>query len=108
MLKQLNNQDKRKYIEENCTRSTLVRKTMEECGELIQAVNKWYDTPKMKQGEEARSNLITEMADIMVCIKHMQSLAHIPDTTLAKEIDYKLDRAYKRIKYGQAEKEGEQ
>ena len=83
------------YIESHCTTEELVRKTMEECGELIQAVNKWYEN---QTDPKAWSNLASELADVSVCIEHMTNLADVPLEYLETEILAKIDRAYDRIR----------
>lgn len=83
------------YLESHCTTEELVRKTMEECGELIQAANKWYEN---QTDPKAWSNLASELADVSVCIEHMTNLADVPAEYLKAEILAKIDRACDRIR----------
>ena len=69
------------------------RQVMEECGELIQAVNKFHRKPT----KQTRSDLIGEMADVTVMIKQLQAIHNITDGELECMIKYKLERQMRRI-----------
>ncbi len=44
-----------------------VLKTMEECGELVQALAKWTNNPST----ENRANVLEEMADVRIMLEQM-------------------------------------
>lgn len=76
---------------------------MEECAELIQAVNKYRRA--MGQGQhlaEYKSadvvyNLREEIADVEVMLEQIKYLLRIGDEVLQEIKDFKIDRTYHRI-----------
>ncbi len=75
---------------------------MEECGELIQAVAKWnrvkmagYNTPVTE--ENARANLIEELADVQFVVCQMVYLLGCGDEVL-RITDKKADRQLERMR----------
>ncbi len=70
------------------------RIAMEECAELIQAINKCMRYPDDKKSKE---NLIEEIADVLICIIQLRIMYHITNDAIKKLIFEKLDRTYKRL-----------
>lgn len=62
-------------------------KTFEEIGEFITAIC----------GND-QEEIMTEMADLCICIEHVAYMHNIYTEDLIKEIEYKLDRQYRRMK----------
>lgn len=65
--------------------------TMEECGELIQACNKYLRSTGHGQktrhtAKESMQSLIEEIAHVQNCIYSLQYLMNINDDTIQKEI----------------------
>lgn len=65
---------------------------MEECAELIQAIS------KQKRGKSDKEHLTEEIADVLICIKLLQSIYDIPDEHIADWIISKQARMLERIK----------
>lgn len=65
---------------------------MEECAELIQAIS------KQKRGKSDKEHLTEEIADVLICIKSLQSIYDIPDGHIADWIISKQARMLERIK----------
>lgn len=70
-----------------------IRKLMEECGELIQAVNKWYD----ERTEDARRNLIEEMADVELTVLQVRKMANITMEEVDEVYKAKYYRTFERM-----------
>lgn len=93
--------DKAEYIAKNYGYNTQSRKAMEEAGELIQAINKFWEGP-MKNGKlsidevpsGAGDDLKGELADMQIMIWQM---CYFHGLDLEGEIDRKLDRQIHRI-----------
>lgn len=86
-----------------------VRRTMEECGELIQAVNKMYRTAINEEcdgdaPDAARKSLIEEMADVMICIDIIRSVYNIDDTEVDEAVKIKMRRNLHRLNLNRANK----
>ena len=64
---------------------------MEECAELIQAIS------KLRRGKGNYENLAEECADVLICIDYLKQITHITDEEIQKWIDFKLDRALRRL-----------
>lgn len=60
---------------------------MEECAELIQATSKCA-----RKHDEARINLLEEMADVSICMMYLKKMYDISDEELNKAINVKLRR----------------
>lgn len=79
------------------------RQLMEECGELIQAVNKyWRFKNDMIDGEEDDyvNNIIEEIADVQICIEYMLIRLrekYNVDAMLDMITDKKIRREFHRI-----------
>lgn len=67
---------------------------MEECAELIQAINKCLRFPK---DEVKRLNLIEEMADVFIMLLQLQAIYEIEETDLTRMIRFKIHRLYEKI-----------
>lgn len=95
-------QGKTTYIARHYGYNTQSRKTMEEAGELIQAINKFWEGP-MENGnvslEEAalckeEIALMEELADMQIMIWQM---CYFHGMDLTEPIEGKLDRQIRRI-----------
>lgn len=95
-------QDKAEYIAWYYGYNNQSRKAMEEAGELVQAINKFWEGP-MENGkvsiEEAPSSdeeeaLRSELADMQIMIWQM---CYFHGMDLTETIDGKLDRQIRRI-----------
>lgn len=64
---------------------------MEECGELIQAIS------KMKRGKNNYTNLVEEMADVLISIELLKQIYNIDDNDLQGWIDFKVNRNYEKV-----------
>ena len=73
---------------------------MEECGELIQAISKdiRYNTYSDNSVDQAstESNLIEEIADVLLVIQTLICIAHIDPKDIQKWIDMKQTRQVER------------
>lgn len=67
---------------------------MEECAELIQAISK----QKRNNSNKNKEHLTEEIADVLICIKLLQSIYDIPDGHIADWIICKQVRVLERIK----------
>ena len=65
---------------------------MEECAELIQAIS------KEKRGKSDKSNLVEEMADVIICIEILKKIYNITDDEIYSWVITKQERTIKRIK----------
>ena len=65
---------------------------MEECAELIQAINKHI----RMCSEESREHLVEEMADVSICLEQLKKLAFVTDDELQQMIDKKSKRTVER------------
>ena len=77
------------------------RQCMEECAELIQAINKLWRARRAKSSEKsivAENNLVDEIADVQIMLWQMQYLLEIPECEVKREINSKLERQMRRIK----------
>lgn len=76
--------------------------TMEECGELIQAISKlersggstWLNNPDSPSVKELRNNLIKEMADVEIAISALRNYYGIDPREVAIAIGIKLNKKY--------------
>jgi NTP pyrophosphatase (non-canonical NTP hydrolase) len=74
------------------------RQCMEECAELIQAINKLWRAKEIEEAKEAGDNLVKEIADVQIMLWQMQYFAEIEGYETQEEINSKLDRQMQRIK----------
>lgn len=66
---------------------------MEECAELIQAISKMRRLSNAGADDtDARCNLLEELADVLICMKQIQSMYGIDDRELQSVIDKKCTR----------------
>jgi len=65
-----------------------VGQTVEECAELIVALQKYYRLPN----EEAVKNILDEIADVEMMLAQMRIVFGIDDDTLRKRIEYKFEK----------------
>ena len=90
-----------KTIADNYGYEAQSRQCMEECAELIQAINKLWRARRAKSSEKsivAENNLVDEIADVQIMLWQMQYLLEIPECEVQREINSKLDRQMQRIK----------
>lgn len=71
------------------------RMMMEECGELIQAVNKMLRYPNDVQ---VRDNLVGELADVSIMIEQMLEVFDVSEDELVKKMVEKNVRILNRIR----------
>lgn len=76
------------------------RLAMEECAELIQAINKMSRLNKgYKDYKSAKDNLTEEIADVLIMIEQLKIMYNITDDDIQHWIDYKHERQIKRLKF---------
>lgn len=64
---------------------------MEECSELIQAINK-----RLRGKSDPDNNLAEEMADVVICLHLLQDMYDVTDERLESWIDRKTKRQKER------------
>lgn len=64
---------------------------MEECGELIQAIS------KMKRGKNNYTNLVEEMADVLISIEMLKEIYHVDESDLEGWVNFKVNRNYEKV-----------
>lgn len=69
-----------------------LNKATEELGELIQAVNKWRESP-----ENERFNLLQEIADVEIMIFQLKEIAKIEDSEVGIAKLLKIARLNERM-----------
>lgn len=69
---------------------------MEECAELIQAISKCLRSESISNFDY--QHLIEEIADVMVCIEQLKYIFNIPDESIEKIANLKIERQKGRIK----------
>lgn len=70
------------------------RMAMEECVELIQAINKRLRYP---DNAECKSNLIEEMVDVLIVIEQLKCIFNVSNADMDFWIDKKVRRIYERM-----------
>ena len=70
---------------------------MEELSELTQAISKEI------RGKDNRSNLVEEMADVLICIEILKQVFEITDEDIDSWIKYKQERNLFRMNWPQAD-----
>lgn len=76
---------------------------IEECAELIQAVNKYRRATKRIHSEEvdiALDNLVEEIADVEIMLEQIKHLLQIPEGDIDALKRYKVKRTMERIAGG--------
>lgn len=93
---------KRKKIEKIFKKSIEVygkeaqsRQAMEECAELVQAINKCLRYPNK---EECKDNLIEEIADVEIMLYQLKEMFYINETEIHEWKEKKAKREKKRLK----------
>lgn len=82
-----------KYGENYCTRIA-----MEECAELIQAINKMSRLNRgYKDYNSAKDNLTEEMADVLICMEQLKMIYDVADEDIQLWVNQKYKRALKRL-----------
>ncbi|MCL1859369.1 MAG: hypothetical protein FWF92_09090 [Oscillospiraceae bacterium] len=66
-----------------------VGQTVEECAELIVALQKYVNRPPHP---EAVGNILDEIADVEMMLAQMRLVLGIDDTALRKRIEYKFEK----------------
>lgn len=66
---------------------------MEECGELIRAINKMH----RNQSVENRNELISEIADVQIMIEQLVLMYKLNPINIQRMKDYKISRLIARI-----------
>lgn len=64
---------------------------MEELAELIIDINKY------KRGYNNKLPLISEMADVLVCMEYLKIILDIQEADIQEQIEYKLERLKYRM-----------
>jgi len=82
----------------------MVLKLCEECGELIQAANKWLGTKEKYEGLiseiDASSELMhlqEELADVLLMMCHIINITGLPSGNIVRQAKQKLKRAGRRL-----------
>lgn len=70
------------------------RMAMEECAELIQAINKCLRYP---DNAECKSNLIEEMVDVLIVIEQLKCIFNVSNVDMDFWIDKKVRRIFERM-----------
>ena len=70
------------------------RIAMEECAELIQAINKCLRYP---DNAECKSNLIEEMVDVLIVIEQLKCIFNVSNVDMDFWIDKKVRRSFERM-----------
>lgn len=71
------------------------RQAMEECAELVQAINKCLRYPNK---EECKDNLIEEIADVEIMLYQLKEMFYINETEIYEWKEKKAKREKKRLK----------
>ena len=69
---------------------------MEECGELIRAINKMH----RNQSIENRNELISEIADVQIMIEQLVLMYKLNPIDIQRMKDYKISRLEDRLEKG--------
>lgn len=69
---------------------------MEECSELAQAISKCI---RMSEEKGARSHLIEEMADVLICLGQLKSIYQVTDDELNEWTESKIERLERQLSY---------
>lgn len=82
------------YYEYNTQSNQLI----EECAELIQAINKYRRAIGNEDTEQiALFNLVEEIADVEIMLEQIKHLLHIPEEDILSVKLYKVNRTKERI-----------
>lgn len=96
----MNEAEKIRVIADHYGYDSQSRQCIEEMGELIQAINKWWRVcgngqKTEKSTRDCRDNLVEEMADVQIMLWQM---AYLLKTDIQSMVNIKLDRQLDRIK----------
>ena len=69
--------------------------TVEECAELIQAINKWRRTKDLESTKDAVEHLAEEAADVIIMLEQIKIMVGEPKMNWW--IDFKLQRLAERL-----------
>ena len=69
--------------------------TVEECAELIQAINKWRRTKDLESTKDAVEHLAEEAADVIIMLEQIKIMVGEPKINWW--IDFKLQRLAERL-----------
>ena len=89
--------DKIKFLNSKCVFKDLAILTMEECGELIQALSKYCR--RDYNNEEAYNYIEEEVADVYVCLERVKEAIGISDAEIQKIMQSKIDFAFAKEKH---------
>ena len=93
--------EKQAKLANHLGKSAVAVVTMEECGELIQALSKLWRNDNIanftqKTESELFMDLVEEVADVSACIENIKILYGISDDTIYEQRAKKLARSFKR------------
>lgn len=71
------------------------RQAMEECAELIQAINKCLRYP---EDEEVHDNLVEEIGDVTIMLYQLKEMFDISDADVFDSISFKAAREKERMR----------
>jgi hypothetical protein len=77
-----------------------IEKTIEEIAEFELELLNSFKLRESEYSVKSRTNIIQEMADIIIMLRQMQLAFDITDNELNEQIEYKLDRTIERIGSG--------
>lgn len=77
--------------------STQLFQCAEELAEMTQAVSKYNRCPSF----ETRTNLIEEMADVLIMLRQVRIIAAINPEEVSQIVDFKLKRLEERLNAGE-------
>jgi len=99
MKKEERIRDKLREIADYYGYEAQARQTMEECAELIEALNKQWRAKvyEGKDGVGTAKDVIGEIADVGIMLAQMVYLLNLEDIDLLDTIEAKLDRQMNRI-----------
>lgn len=80
------------------------RQAMEECGELIQAINKMLRYP---DDEIKRLELIEEISDVLIMITQLKIIFDIEQSEIKRMMNYKKSRLVQRYRQSLLKSENE-
>ncbi len=87
-------QEKLEYVTQHYTFEQQREILVEECAELIQAVQKCKRYPT---NDQWNTNFVEELADVLICAEQMRLYLKPTNDEISKWIDFKLNRELKRI-----------
>ena len=70
-------------------------RVVEELGELI------VEVAKYKRGYHNRFPIVTEMADVLICMEYLKIILDLQEEDIQEQIEYKLERLKYRMEVNQ-------